>query len=223
LRDLTALGNERCIPVFEDLGSGCLANGIEEPLVTDSLAAGVNIVSFSCDKLMGGPQAGVISGDAQLVTRMRRNPVYRALRVDKLIIQALETTLRHIIRQDWQAIPALRMIFAGLEEIRGRAARVASKLEDMQLCVRPDESLVGGGALPDQTVPTWVIELDVPSAIEFEKRLRTGAFPVVSRIEKGKILLDMRTVADREVDALVAAVKAATQPVLRQHSQPAHP
>jgi L-seryl-tRNA(Ser) seleniumtransferase len=223
LRDLTALGNERGIPVFEDLGSGCVANLIKEPLVTDSLAAGVNIVSFSCDKLMGGPQAGVIAGHAQLVTRMRRNPVYRALRVDKLIIQALETTLRHIIRQDWQAIPALRMIFAGLEEIRGRAERVASKLEDMQLSVRPDESLVGGGALPDQTVPTWVIELDVPSAIEFEKRLRTGAFPVVSRIDKGKILLDMRTVADREVDALVAAVKAATQPVLRQHSQPGRP
>lgn len=223
LRDLTALGNERGIPVFEDLGSGCLANGIEEPLVTDSLAAGVNIVSFSCDKLMGGPQAGVIAGDAQLVARVRRNPVYRALRVDKLIIQALETTLGHILRKDWQAIPALRMIFAGLDEIRGRAERVASKLEDMQPSVRPDESVAGGGALPDQTVPTWVVEFEVASSTEFEKRLRTGACPVISRMEKGKIVLDMRTVADREVDVLVAAVKDATRPVRRQHSQLGRP
>lgn len=223
LRDLTALGNERAIPVFEDLGSGCLANGIDEPLVTDSLAAGVKIISFSCDKLMGGPQAGVIAGDAQLIARMRRNPVYRALRVDKLIIQALETTLGHVIRKDWQAIPALRMIFAALDEIRGRADRLASNLEDMQPSVRPDESLAGGGALPDKTAPTWVVELDVPAAVEFEKRLRTGACPVVSRIEKGKIVLDMRTVAEHEVDALAEALRAATQPVPRQHSQPAHP
>jgi len=223
LRDLATLGREKSIPVFEDLGSGCLANKIEEPLVTDSLSAGANIVSFSCDKLMGGPQAGIIAGDAQLVARVRRNPVYRALRVDKLIIQALETTLDHIIRQDWQAIPALRMMFAGLDEIRSRAERVASNLEEMQPSVRPDESVAGGGSLPDQTVPTWVIELDVPSAVEFEKRLRTGACPVVSRIESDKIVLDLRTVDDREVDALAAAVKAATQPLPQQHSQPAHP
>jgi len=223
LRDLAALGREKSIPVFEDLGSGCLANGIEEPLVTDSLSAGVNIVSFSCDKLMGGPQAGIIAGDAPLVARVRRNPVYRALRVDKLIIQALETTLGHLIRQDWQAIPALRMMFAGLDEIRSRAERLALKLEDMRLSVRPDESVAGGGSLPGQTVPTWVIELDVPSAVEFEKRLRTGACPVVSRIESGKIVLDLRTVDDREVDALAAAVKAATQPLPQQYSQPAHP
>jgi L-seryl-tRNA(Ser) seleniumtransferase len=227
LRDLTALSHERGIPVFEDLGSGCLAdlraNGIAEPLVTDSLAAGVNIVSFSCDKLMGGPQGGIIAGDAQLITRVRRNPVYRALRVDKLIIQALETTLGHLIRQDWQAIPALRMIFAGLDEIRTRAERLASKLDEMRPSVRPDESVVGGGSLPDQTVPTWVVELDVPSAVEFEKRLRTGACPVVSRIESGKIVLDLRTVADREIDALVMAVKAATQSLQRQCSQPGRP
>jgi L-seryl-tRNA(Ser) seleniumtransferase len=223
LRDLTALGRERAIPVFEDLGSGCLANGIEEPLVTDSLAAGVNIVSFSCDKLMGGPQAGIIAGDPQVVSRLRRNPVYRALRVDKLIIQALETTLDHLIRQDWQAIPALRMMFAGLDEIRSRAERVASNLEEMQPSVRPDESVAGGGSLPDQTVPTWVVELDVPSAMEFEKRLRTGVSPVVSRIENGKVVLDMRTVDDREVDSLVTAVKAAIQSLPQQHSQPARP
>jgi len=117
----------------------------------------------------------------------------------------------------------LRMMFAGLDEIRGRAERVASNLEEMHSSVRPDESVAGGGSLPDQTVPTWVIELDVPSAIEFEKRLRAGVCPVISRIENGKVVLDMRTVDDREVDALVTAVKAATQPLPQQHSQPAHP
>ena len=155
LKELTGLGNERGIPVFEDLGSGCVADlraqGIDEPLVARSLATGVNLVSFSCDKLLGGPQAGVIAGDAKLVTRLRRNPVYRALRVDKLIIQALETTLGHLIRQDWQAIPALRMMSAGLDGIRTRAERVAAALADMRASVRQDESVAGGGSLPDQT------------------------------------------------------------------------
>ncbi len=228
LKDLAALARERGIPVFEDLGSGCLADlrafGIKEPLVSDSLAAGVNLVSFSCDKLLGGPQAGVIAGDADLIARLRRNPVYRALRVDKLIIQALETALMHLIRQNWQAIPALRMIVAGLDEIRTRAERVAAELkEQLQAAVCPGESVAGGGSLPDQTVPTWVVELDVTAAPAFEQHLRTGACPVVTRMENGKIVLDMRTVEDHEVDALIAAVKAARQSVPQQSSLPARP
>jgi L-seryl-tRNA(Ser) seleniumtransferase len=226
LKDLAALGKEHGIPVFEDLGSGCLADlrarGIDEPIIADSLAAGVSLVSFSCDKLLGGPQAGVIAGDEQLITRLRRNPVYRALRVDKLIVQALETTLGHLIRQNWEAIPALRMIFAGLDEIRGRAERLAAELEDMHASVRPDESVTGGGSLPDRTVPTWVVELDVKSAAAFEKQLRSGACPVIARVENGKIVLDLRTVEDREIDALVAAVRAARQSVQQQSSLPAH-
>ncbi|HEY3458814.1 MAG TPA: L-seryl-tRNA(Sec) selenium transferase [Bryobacteraceae bacterium] len=227
LKDLAALARERGIPVFEDLGSGCLADlrayGIKEPLVSDSLAAGVNIVSFSFDKLLGGPQAGVVAGDAELIARLRRNPVYRALRVDKLIIQALETALMHLIRQNWQAIPALRMIVAGLDEIRTRAERVTAELKDLQASVCPGESVTGGGSLPDQTVPTWIVELDVTAAPAFEQRLRTGACPVVSRMENGKIVLDMRTVEDHEVDALIAAVKAARQSVPQQSSLPARP
>ena len=227
LKDLTALAHERGIPVFEDLGSGCLADlrayGIKEPLVSDSLAAGVNVVSFSCDKLLGGPQAGVIAGDAELIARLRRNPVYRALRVDKLAIQALETALMHLIHQNWQAIPALRMIVAGLDEIRTRAERVAAELKELQASVCPGESVTGGGSLPDQTVPTWIVELDVTAAQAFEQRLRTGACPVVARMENGKIVLDMRTVEDHEIDALIAAVKAARQSVPQQSSLPAHP
>ena len=109
-----ALGRERGIPVYEDLGSGCMVDlrafGMDEPLVSDSLAAGVNLVSFSGDKLLGGPQAGMLAGDAALVGAVRRNPMFRALRVDKLIYQALETTLRNCVLERWEGIPSLRMI-----------------------------------------------------------------------------------------------------------------
>jgi L-seryl-tRNA(Ser) seleniumtransferase len=227
LKDLASLAHERGVPLFEDLGSGCLADlrahGINEPLARDSLTAGVNLVSFSCDKLLGGPQAGVIAGDAELIARLRRNPVYRALRVDKLIIQALETTLVHVIRQEWRAVPALRMIVTGLDEIRTRAERVAAELKELQATVRPGESVTGGGSLPDQAVPTWVVELDVKPSTNFEERLRTGGCPVIVRMETGKIVLDMRTVQNHEVDELIAAVKAARQSVPQQPSLPAHP
>src|SRR5437660_610207 len=112
LHQLVALGKERSIPVYEDLGSGCVVDlrafGIDEPLVTDSIRAGANLVSFSGDKLLGGPQAGILAGDRELVTRLRRNPMFRALRLDKLIYQALETTLRNLLLERWDQIPALR-------------------------------------------------------------------------------------------------------------------
>jgi L-seryl-tRNA(Ser) seleniumtransferase len=213
LTELAALGREHRIPVYEDLGSGCMvdlrAKGIDEPVVSDSLAAGMNVVSFSCDKLLGGPQAGIIAGDAELAARIRRNPMYRAFRVDKLIIQALETTLRRLLRRDWDAIPTLRMIFADLDEIHVRAERFAAQLHGMDVVVRRGESAIGGGSTPAQTLSTWVVELAVPNAAAFEKRLRTGAVPVVARIERDKIVLDMRTVAEGEEEALLTAVQGA--------------
>src|SRR5579885_3194305 len=122
LGELTALG----LPVYEDLGSGCIADfapfGIREPRVSESLAAGVNLVSFSGDKLLGGPQAGLIAGDADLVTRVRRNPLFRALRLDKLITRALETTLRHMVFEEWDRIPAIRMIRMTERDPRPRRA-----------------------------------------------------------------------------------------------------
>ncbi len=120
LRELAALGRERGVPLYEDLGSGCVADlrafGVNEPLVSDSLRAGVNLVSFSGDKLLGGPQAGILAGDAKLVARLRRNPMFRALRLDKLIYQALETTLRNLVLERWDQVPALRMISQSSEE-----------------------------------------------------------------------------------------------------------
>jgi L-seryl-tRNA(Ser) seleniumtransferase len=199
LQELAKLG----VPLYEDLGSGCLTPGINEPLVSESVAAGVNLLSFSCDKLLGGPQTGVIAGDSELVARVRRNPMYRAFRVDKLIIQALEITLRALLRQDWQAIPALRMIFTKTDELKSRAERLSAAIGGT---VRESESPIGGGSTPDQVLPTWVVELDVPSAHAFEKRLRSGEPPVIARIECDKIVFDMRTVSDKEVDVLVKAV-----------------
>jgi L-seryl-tRNA(Ser) seleniumtransferase len=213
LNELARLGHEREIPIYEDLGSGCLVNlrakGVDEPLVADSLAAGVDLVSFSCDKLLGGPQSGIVAGSPELVRRIRRNPMYRAFRADKLIIEALATTLRHILREEWNAIPTLRMIFAETDEIRRRAERVAAQIEGLEARVRQSESAIGGGSTPDQTLPTWVVELSLPSAATFERRLRKASVPVIARIEHDKVLLDMRTVSDEEESALIAAVHAA--------------
>ncbi len=164
-------------------------------------------MSFSCDKLLGGPQSGIVAGDPELVQRVRRNPMYRAFRVDKLIIEALENALRHLLMENWQAIPTLRMIFATSEEVHQRADRVLRKLGDINAAVRESESAIGGGSTPDQTLPTWVIELSVPNPTAFERRLRVGQVPVIARIERDKIILDMRTVADEEEDSLAAAVK----------------
>jgi len=202
LEELTGLG----VPVYEDLGSGCLVDlrgqGIDEPLVADSVAAGVNLLSFSCDKLLGGPQSGIIAGDAKLVARVRRNPMYRAFRLDKLMIQALEATLMPLLRQDWQAIPTLRMIFTGTEELRQRAEKVCAAI-GMNAIVRESESPIGGGSTPDQVLPTWVVAISVSNPNAFEKRLREGEPPVVARIEQDKIILDMRTIAEEEVEALM--------------------
>ena len=212
LSELAELGRKMKMPVYEDLGSGCLTDlrpqGVDEPLVAESVDAGVNILSFSCDKLLGGPQTGIIAGDEELVTRVRRNPMYRAFRVDKLIVQALETALRNILLRNWQAMPTLRMIFASPAEIRARAERVVALVNNS--CMRESASPIGGGSTPDQTLPTWVVELEVENVAAFEEKLRAQTLPVVARIERDRIILDMRTVVDSEVDALIAAVQQQT-------------
>jgi L-seryl-tRNA(Ser) seleniumtransferase len=215
LNELAELGRAHGIPVYEDLGSGCLvdlrAQGIDEPVVADSLSAGINVVSFSCDKLLGGPQSGIIAGDPELVHRVRRNPMYRALRIDKLIIEALENTLRHLLMQNWQAIPALRMILADAERVQQRAERVLKRLQGVGASVQRNESAIGGGSTPGQTLPTWVIEVSVPDPAAFERCLRLAPVPVIARIEREKIILDMRTVADEEEQSLASAVRIAVQ------------
>jgi L-seryl-tRNA(Ser) seleniumtransferase len=211
LSELVKLGHERNVPVYEDLGSGCLVDlreqGVDEPLVRTSLDAGAEIVSFSCDKLLGGPQSGIIAGNPEMVQRIRRNPMYRAFRTDKLAIEALETTLRHLLLRNWSAVPTLRMILADIDEIRARAERVASRIPELQSVVRESGSTVGGGSTPDQILPTWVVELSVLKPSDFEAKLRQAKMPVIARIEHDKIILDMRTVAACEEDELVSAVR----------------
>ena len=136
LRELAALGRERGIPVYEDLGSGCLVDlrafGIEEPLVSDSLSAGVDLVSFSGDKLLGGPQAGILAGRQELVARLRRNPLFRALRLDKIIYQVLESTLRNMLLERWDDVPALAMLRQSADQIRRRALALVARLPGLR-------------------------------------------------------------------------------------------
>ncbi len=213
LEELVALGNETGIPVYEDLGSGCVADlrpfGLDEPLAEASLAAGVGLVSFSGDKLLGGPQAGILAGRPDLVARLRRNPMYRALRLDKLILQALETTLRRLLLECWDQIPALRMIRTPAEEIRARALRLLAGLPGIAAEIVRGESLIGGGATPEQSIETWLVALAAPDAAALERRLRTGEPPVIARIERDLLLVDLRTVFPEEDAELASALRAA--------------
>jgi L-seryl-tRNA(Ser) seleniumtransferase len=212
LRELTALGRERGLPVYEDLGSGCLVDlrpfGIDEPLVADSLKAGADLVSFSGDKLLGGPQAGILAGKAEVVARLRRNPLFRALRLDKLIYQSLEITLRNLLLERWDAVPALAMIRQSAEEIRSRAERLIAGAPEIRAEIVPGNSVIGGGSTPEQSIPTWLVAIACHDAAAAEKRLRASDPPVIARIEDDRLILDLRTVFAAEEAELAAALRA---------------
>ncbi len=204
LAELAALAQERGLPLYEDLGSGCVADlaryGISEPRVSQSLDSGANLVSFSGDKLLGGPQAGLIVGDGELVSRLRRNPLFRALRLDKIITQALENTLRHLVFERWDEVPALRMIRLTSEEIRERAEGICRRVPNIEII--EGRSVAGGGSTPDQSLPTWLLVLP-GDAVDTERALRAGTPPVIGRIENDRLVLDLRTVSPSEEEVLV--------------------
>jgi L-seryl-tRNA(Ser) seleniumtransferase len=210
LRALAELAKERGLPLYEDLGSGCVIDlsrfGLSEPVVADSLAAGVDIVSFSTDKMLGGPQAGVLAGRQDLVARLRRNPMFRAFRLDKLITQALEDTLRNLVLRRWQEVPALRMLMLTQDEIRERAARVVGRISQKAELV-DGESVIGGGSTPAQSMPTCLIAISSDDVMGLERRLRSGEPAVIARIEDRRLLLDLRTVLDD--DELAGALQGA--------------
>jgi L-seryl-tRNA(Ser) seleniumtransferase len=216
LAELAALARERGLPLYEDLGSGCVADlapfGIAEPRVSESLEAGVNLVSFSGDKLLGGPQAGLIAGDAELVARLRRNPLFRALRIDKLITQVLEHALRSLVFEQWDDVPAMRMIRMTADAIRARAERVQTQLRDagIDVDIIGGESVAGGGSTPEQSLPTWLLAIS-GNAPKLERKLRANDPPIVARIESDRLVLDLRTVFGEEEDALVLALRNAFQ------------
>ena len=217
LRDLAALASEASVPLVEDLGSGCLGGlegtGIErEPPVTDSLAAGVDLVTFSGDKLLGGPQAGIIAGKPALVERVRRNPLFRALRVGKLNLAALAATLRCHVAGRPDDVPALAMSRLPVAEVTARARRFVRRLAMLHVDhveTVPGESLLGGGSTPMQGLPTTLVAIRARaggSARRMESALRANDPPVVARIEKDRLLLDLRTVQEAEEDDLLGAV-----------------
>lgn len=205
LEELAGLARERGVPFYEDLGSGCLVDlrpfGVDEPLVSASIAAGVNVVSFSGDKLLGGPQSGLVAGERGLVERIRRNPMFRALRVDKLILGALEAALRDTLLGNHEAIPALRMIALPLAEIRERAERMAARLPGAT--VVEGRSLIGGGSTPNQSLPTWLVRLEG----ERDRELRMSDPPVIARVEDGATLIDLRTVLPEEEELLISRLE----------------
>jgi L-seryl-tRNA(Ser) seleniumtransferase len=221
--ELIALGARRGLPVVEDLGSGCLvdlsAAGIHEPTAGVSVDAGFSLVLFSGDKLLGGPQAGIIAGKKELVAKVRRHPLFRALRVDKLTIIAMEATLRAYLRAAWDEIPALRMIRSSVEEIAGRAAELAYHLQPRvascgaRIELADGHSLVGGGTTPAQSLPTKLLRMTSTrhSAADLEARLRQGpaGIPVITRIEDDCLLIDLLTVFPEQESALVKSLVAA--------------
>jgi L-seryl-tRNA(Ser) seleniumtransferase len=211
LRELTALGRERGIPVYEDLGSGCAVDlkpyGIGEPVIAESIRGGVDLLSFSGDKLLGGPQAGILAGRPEIVSRLRRNPMFRALRLDKMVYQVLENTLRNLLLERWEAIPALAMIRQTADEVHARAEALLGRASIAAELV-PGQSVIGGGATPEQSIPTWLIAIRCADVVEAERRLRANDPPIIARIEKDRLMIDLRTVFANEEEELAAALAA---------------
>jgi L-seryl-tRNA(Ser) seleniumtransferase len=218
LDELVALARRRNLPLMEDLGSGALFDlrsvGITgEPGVLDSLRIGLDIVTYSGDKLLGGPQAGLISGRGDLVARMRSNSLFRALRVDKLTYAALEATLLAYVKRDHDAVPVLRMMRLSKDEIERRAEAIVSaiksdQLRQLKLELLDGESVIGGGAAPSAVLPTRLIALTRAnlSADELSARLRASLPPIIARVEEGRVLLDLRTVFAEQDAALATAL-----------------
>jgi L-seryl-tRNA(Ser) seleniumtransferase len=214
--ELVALARKRRIPLMEDLGSGALFDlrsvGLSgESSVLDSLRIGVDVVTYSGDKLLGGPQAGLISGRTESIARMRSNSLFRALRADKLIYAALEATLLAYVREDHDAIPALRMMRLTKDGIGKRAEALAARFDTSKMKVEivDGESILGGGAAPSSVLPTRLLAATCEglSADELSQRLRASDPPIIARVEEGRVLLDLRTVFPGQ-DASVAAALA---------------
>jgi L-seryl-tRNA(Ser) seleniumtransferase len=218
LVEFVELAQRHNLIAMEDLGSGCLVDlspyGIrDEPTASASLNAGVDVITFSGDKLLGGPQAGVLAGKREPLERIRKNPLFRALRVDKLTIAALEATISLYLQGKTQAIPALRMIQLSRQAIHQRAARLAERISahpQFSARVQDGDSLIGGGSTPAQTLPTALLAVTHSrhSAQELEGFLRQNSPPVIARVEQDTLLLDLRTVFEEQDEELLRALGA---------------
>jgi L-seryl-tRNA(Ser) seleniumtransferase len=221
LRELAELAHSHHLPIMEDLGSGCLIDlskyGLDrEPTAQEAIKEGADIVTFSGDKLMGGPQAGIILGKGEYIERIKVNPLNRALRIDKLTLAGLESTLLLYLDETRavREIPTLRMLTYSHDDLRKRAQKLSRKIRariprGLRITIRDDVSQVGGGAYPVQLLPTKVITLnpDHGSAHQLERRLREGKPPIIARVSKEEVLLDVRTIGDDEGDFIIDGIE----------------
>jgi len=218
LEEMVAVGRKHNIPVMEDLGSGELFDlrnvGVRgEPMIAESLRASVDVVTYSGDKLLGGPQAGIISGERELVAKIRANPLFRAMRVDKMFYAALEATLLTFLREDYDSIPALRMMRISEDTLARRAEQMAEQLRSscpkLHVEIVESRSVLGGGAAPGSTLPTRALAVSSNSmnADEIYRRLRQWETPIISRVEEGRVLLDLRTVEPEQEAGILDALK----------------
>ncbi len=224
LHDLAQLGRERGLPVMEDLGSGVLLDlaawGLPgEPTVQERVGSGADVVVFSGDKLLGGPQAGILCGRKQAIEEIRRHPLMRALRCDKMTLAALETTLRHYRNPDdcyavaRREIPTLRAITAPATEVQRRARKLQRLLKGVpaEVTVRPSQAQAGAGALPTQTLPSWavVIQIQTGSVEELARQLRIGTPGVWGYLREAALWLDLRTLRESEIAICAQAISQA--------------
>jgi L-seryl-tRNA(Ser) seleniumtransferase len=212
LEELVEVGAQHALPLVDDLGSGALLDTTRfglarEPMVQTSVAAGVTLIAFSADKLLGGPQAGIVVGRAAEIAKLRRHPLMRAIRPDKLTLAALGATLSAYVRGEAEReIPVWRMISTPAEALHERAERLATRIGGKPVETR---SAVGGGSLPGQTQPSWAIALQNGSATTLAAKLRAANPPVVARIEDERVLLDLRAILPEQDTLLEQAVRGA--------------
>ena len=215
LPHLVELGHAHGLPVIEDLGSGSLLDlnrfGIhDEPTVMDSVRAGVDVVSFSGDKLLGGPQAGIILGKKKYLDILKKHPLNRAVRVDKMTLAALEATLHSYEAEAPEEIPVIAMLAAKQDLLRQKAEVLAALLQDAGIDVEilPTESCVGGGSVPNQGLPSYAVAFG-RDVTRLEETLRKGIRPIIGRIHEGKYLLDVRTLFEKDFPIIAEAVREA--------------
>nr|WP_206155045.1 L-seryl-tRNA(Sec) selenium transferase [Clostridium muellerianum] len=218
LEELVQLGDEKKIPVIEDIGSGTLIDFSKygfthEPTVQESIKKGVDVVTFSGDKMLGGPQAGIIIGKKVYIDKIKKNQLTRALRIDKMTLAALEGTLKYYLdeKEAIENIPTLNMMLSPKSEHKKRAQRLKrklqSKVKNFKFALEEDYSMVGGGSMPTEKIETYIIKVDNNefSPQELEKKLRENKTPIIIRISGNEVILDVRTIFDKDFDIIVDA------------------